>query len=672
MISENVEKGRKLLLALMLFGAIGTLQAATYYPTAGGDISTAADWGGTLPATDDAVVFSNGTYTAANDVGFGAVTVYGGGTFDFTDDPTRTITLTVERDTKDAAFIGTGANGSTLAFKGGTWYFAHGGIVNFGYSESRNSSANRTILLSNGVCFTNAYVVRAFASEYYDTFRMTGQSSIFCTGRFVLANGSAKGTVAEILDGSTVSAYCLATDSQPSNGGPSFTVIAGEGTCVTTTSTSVKYPSVAGTYLDGHTLYVTNGARFTLAGTFDLGTSWKHATAGDRAANRNVLRVAHGATMEAAVLNVGVHHEYGSNTVYLARESGVTSCSNDVQVLSGGKLACRNLFLGANQCSYGNRMTVADDALLVMKGGVASNEGLHVGYYGSGNEMVLSNVTGYTESNLLPEFRIGGSAGSSNNVFRITGAASHVRFAGDSRDRFGFGSSNEFIVENGAFLETVDTRWNSMISCTGCTLRVRGNARLKVDRTMYVGAATKGAGCGNRVVIEDGGAYTNSSGGISLALSDGIAADCPYPNGLELKNGRADMQALTVSTNCYAEFSGTNPVLKATAGCSVAGLGKLRFVVPKTGYVGVPYTITSSKNALTMEEGSVLEIDLSSKPYLDEPLTLVSCAKAMTIPASVLTVANEALDGKGVVYLDNGNKNLMLRVWRKGTSVYLR
>ena len=446
----------------------------------------------------------------------------------------------------------------------------------------------------------------------------------------------------------------------------------GENTGVTTTATSVKAQSVMGTYLDGHTLYVTNGARFTLAGTFDLGASWQHSTAGDRAANRNVLRIAHGATMEAAVLNVGVHHEYNSSPVYLARESGVTSCSNDIQVLSGGKLACRNLFLGANQCSYGNRMTVADDALLQMKGDVSSSTGLHIGYYGSGNELVLSNVTGYTESNLLPEFLIGGHAGSSNNVFRITGAGSHVRFSGTGTDRFGFGSSNELIVENGAFLDTVDTRWNSMTSCTGCTLRVRGNARLKVDRTLYVGAATKGAGCGNRVVIEDGGSFTNYSGGILLALSAGIAADCPYPNGLELKNGRADMQALTVSTNCYVEFSGTNPVLRATAGCSVAGLGKLRFVVPKTGYLSTPYTITSSNKGLTMEEGSALEIDLSSKPYLDEPLTLVSCAKAMTIPASVLTAANEALGKKGQVYLDPTGKKLMLRVWRKGTSVYLR
>ena len=668
MISKNVEKGWKTLLALVLFGAIGTLQAETYYPTAGGDISTAAGWGGTLPASDDAVVFSNGTYTAANDVGFGAVTVYGGGTFDFTDDPTRTITLTVERDTKDAAFIGTGANGSTLAFKGGTWYFANGGVLNFAYSDSRNSSARRTVLLSDGVCFTNAYLVRASTSEYYDTFRMTGRSSIYCTGRFILANSSAKDMVSEILDGSTICAYSFATDAQPSNGGPSFTVIAGEGTCVTTTATSVKVLSVTGTYLDGHTLYVTNGAQFTLAGAFDLGASWQHSTAGDRAANRNVLRIAHGATMEAAVLNVGVHHENNSTPVYLARESGVASCSNDVQVLSGGKLVCRNLFLGANQCSYGNRLTVADDALLVMKGGVGSNEGLHIGYYGSGNEMVLSNVTGYTESNLLPECRIGGSAGSSNNVFRITGAASHVRFSGLGGDRFGFGSYNEFIVENGAFLDTVDTRWNSMTSSTGCTLRVRGNARLKVDRTLYVGNVGSGVGCGNRVVIEDGGAYTNSSGGILLALSAGIAADCPYPNGFELKNGRADMQALTVSTNCYAEFSGTNPVLKATAGCSVAWLGKLRFVVPRTGYVGVPY----SSKSLTMQEGSTLEIDLSSKPYLDEPLTLVSCTTAVTIPASVLTAANEALGKKGQVYLDSTGKKLMLRVWRKGTSVTLR
>ena len=133
------------------------------------------------------------------------------------------------------------------------------------------------------------------------------------------------------------------------------------------------------------------------------------------------------------------------------------------------------------------------------------------------------------------------------------------------------------------------------------------------------------------------------------------------------------MATLVVSTNCYAEFSGTNPVLRTAAGCSVAGLGKLRFVVPCTGYVGVPYTITGSSGyTLTMDEGSALEIDLSSKPYLDEPLTLVSCTTAVTIPASVLTAANEALGKKGQVYLDSTGKKLMLRVWRKGTAVYIR
>ena len=117
MISKNVEKGWKTLLALVLFGAIGTLQAETY-PTAGGDISTAEGWGGTLPASDARVAFEAGTYTASQDVAFGAVTNYGDVTFDFTATPERKITINAYTNTETVLYS-SGADGSTYQFKGG-------------------------------------------------------------------------------------------------------------------------------------------------------------------------------------------------------------------------------------------------------------------------------------------------------------------------------------------------------------------------------------------------------------------------------------------------------------------------------------------------------------------------------------------------------------------------
>ena len=82
----------------------------------------------------------------------------------------------------------------------------------------------------------------------------------------------------------------------------------------------------------------------------------------------------------------------------------------------------------------------------------------------------------------------------------------------------------------------------------------------------------------------------------------------------------------------------------------------------------VPYTTKK----LTIEDDATLDIDISSKPYLDEPMTLVNGAETLSISDSVLAAANESLGRKGVVYLSADGKSLMLRVWRKGTSVYFR
>ena len=657
-----MKRARAVVSCVLAFHALVALHAEVFYPTPNGDISTAEGWGGTLPATDAKVAFEAGTYTASADVAFGSVTNYGNVTFDFTATPDRTITLDPGAS-KMIVLYNTGANGSTYQFKGGTWNAPSGGYVYFASSGGRNSSASRTILLSDGVVFTNATYVICIDRDYKSLLRMTGQSSIYCTDLFRATSGSTQNSRAEILDGSSVTAGRVFTDHQPTQGGPGTLVVAGAGSTLRATHTSRSQASAVGTYLDGNALYVTNGAILDVAGYLVEGQTWIKDSTTDRTSNKNLIYLANGATGRVSNLYMGAYVVSDAPEIdFKGHPNGVASHDNELHVKSGASLSVSQLYIGADRLSHHNRVVVDGGEIL------CSDTGIHVGHAGWGNELVLTNVTCYTEDNLLPSFWIGGQPCSSNNVFRITGAASHVRFSGTSADRFGFGSSNTLIVENSAFLDTVDTRWNLMQNCTGCTVRVRGNARLKVDRTLYVGNVGAGAGCGNRIIVEDGGSYTNYSGGILLALSAGIAADCPYPNGLELKDGRMDIVALTVSTNCYAEFSGTNPVLNATAVCSVRNAATLRFIVPGMGYKQAPLSI----KGLSMEEGAKLEIDISSKPYLDEPVILVDGSTELAIPASVLATANVALGGKGLLYLADGDRKLMLRVWRRGTSVVFR
>ncbi len=60
----------------VLSGMALTVRAVDF-PSAAGNIASAADWGGALPATTDSVRFgvNNGVYTASDDVQFAAMTV---------------------------------------------------------------------------------------------------------------------------------------------------------------------------------------------------------------------------------------------------------------------------------------------------------------------------------------------------------------------------------------------------------------------------------------------------------------------------------------------------------------------------------------------------------------------------------------------------------------------
>ena len=660
-IGVHLREWPKTMVAAVVFASFCCTLQATTFPTAGGDISTADGWGGTLPATDARVAFEAGTYTASQDVAFGAVTNYGDVTFDFTATPERKITINAET-TKATVFYGTGENGSTYRFKGGTWAFPTGGYVFFGSSDGRNVDANRTILLSDGVCFTNAVIVLGIDRDYNSTFRMTGGSSIYCSDIFRAVNGSIKNSRAEILDGSSVTARRIFVDCQPSQGGPAVAVVSGANSTLRATGTSSGDASGIGTYLDGHQLYVTNGAILDVAGFMVEGQTWLKDGA-NRQSSKNLIYLADNATASVKYLYMGAYVLSNSpDNSWNGHPNGASSHDNEIHVKSGASLDVTQLFIGADRLSHHNRVVVDGGSIS------CAGTGIHVGHYGWGNELLLTNVTCYTAESVMPRILVGVNSISSNNVLRIAGATSHVFFNGESRDMFQAGPCNEVVVENGAYLEAATMRFDCFGSSRNSTLRIRNGGRMRVAKTFYVGGkADSWLGCGNRLVVEDGGSYTNTSGGIRVGLSADVAADTP-PNGFVLSNGRVWVEGLKVSTNCYAEISGTNSVMRTSAVNTIMKNATLRFVIPKTGYVATPIV----GKGLTMVEDAVLDFDISAKPYLDAPLTLVTGTQALSIPASVLAAANERLGRKGVVYLSADNKNLMLRVWRKGTSVSLR
>lgn len=120
--------------------AASVVQAAVF-PKAGGDMASADDWGGTLPAATETVGFTKaGTYTASADVSFNAMTVnVDKAVFDLTDG-NRTVTLAGA-----SPFIFyPPKNGSSLEMRGGKYTFSNGS-ANFRAIRVAKSNCRRVI-----------------------------------------------------------------------------------------------------------------------------------------------------------------------------------------------------------------------------------------------------------------------------------------------------------------------------------------------------------------------------------------------------------------------------------------------------------------------------------------------------------------------------------------------
>ncbi len=144
------------------------------FPSAGGDLASAAEWGGTLPPvnSDTAYIKNNGTYRATGDATFFQFSIYANDVlFDLSQDGNKRITL---NDNSANAFTVVRGN-VKHTFKGGEWFFANKGTFSIG--SARNYSNNSTVL--DGACVTNVGTVYlGYSNGHGNTLTLTNNATL--------------------------------------------------------------------------------------------------------------------------------------------------------------------------------------------------------------------------------------------------------------------------------------------------------------------------------------------------------------------------------------------------------------------------------------------------------------------------------------------------------------
>ena len=241
------------------------------FPSAGGDLSSNAAWGGSKPASDDLVtIASNGTYTAASsDLAYGSLSVAATNVmFDFSATPSRRVVF--DGSVENALTVNKAK--SQTFFKGGEWAVADGKTCNFycGTGAYATRVHDHDVFLDSCV-WTN--LNRAYMGQGESRCRMImdNASRIYAKQCFV-GNGSLTGNQLFVFGGSTMHLSDSANPFYSDNGNsaPSSDtgkiVVSGMGSLISAPSGIFQ---VGNTHPDIH-LYVTNKASF-VAGQFMVG-----------------------------------------------------------------------------------------------------------------------------------------------------------------------------------------------------------------------------------------------------------------------------------------------------------------------------------------------------------------------------------------------------------------
>jgi len=300
-----------------------------------------------------------------------------------------------------------------------------------------------------------------------------------------------------------------------------------------------------------------------------------------------------------AVDTTDVADRYVGNTlpgIRLTIQPGVTLTSNKVVI-------------GYDAASDNNKVLVDGIGARWYSPGAVENT-FHLGYNGSGNELMISNG-GHVEvlgSGANHDALIGFNAGSDNNKMTVTGAGS--LFSNATTFYIGrAGSNNSLVIENGGHVESFNVRIGGGTGSTGAnpdsnSAGVDGAGSIwNIGGTLRVGSGVATTSNNNALNITNGG-VVNVTGNTFLGYDQGSDNNSLFVSGPRSQLNAHDIvigkvagatgNALTISNSgtvraTSINFNGENGSLNLNRGATI---------------ISDTINSTSSTNTLNIHQGS--------------------------------------------------------------------
>lgn len=229
--------------------------ADTAFPSAGGDLASAAAWGGAFP-TDRALIDKGGDYVVSDDVTLNGfyIDIGKNNNATFTVAAGKTVTL-------GAGFNLYAEQGyNDILLKGGTWDLtSHSFFPQNGWNSNNRNHYNLTL---DGVIVTNVdglVSMGYYGASGHNVFALTNGASLTTSGTFELSYDGQGDNALYVTAGSRLTCGSFKTTRNASNHASSRVVVDGAGSVLKTTASASQIG-----YANGHSVTVRNGASLLL------------------------------------------------------------------------------------------------------------------------------------------------------------------------------------------------------------------------------------------------------------------------------------------------------------------------------------------------------------------------------------------------------------------------
>ena len=704
---------------------------AVDFPSASGDISSATDWGGTLPSTTTPVRFNtnNGVYTAANDVQFGAMTVTAANvTFNMGvgegEDPRSIKINRLEAFKKN----------QVLTLNGGLWDVQNGFFITAAKDKSKNGG-NQLLAVTGGAVVTNVGTFRIAYKDSGNTVQLTDGSKMYVANGY-WDYGRGVSNALEVLSGSEIvfsgylrdSSFDSSTPTVPTYSWPRITV-SGAGSKLRITSTAAAGATAGftlGYNYGGGVFTVSDGAEASTVGGVGMGFSAyapessavirsggsfqiaKNLVIGAASSTFGHVLAVSNATSAATIsgeLHLGSKASTHSNAIVIDDggrvsvsgnvfvSSGEDSCSNRVVIAGGGELALSSewkisngarshdnvvVVTGGGKITGNKAMRIADSTTArgnrveITDGGELHASTIYLGGY-SGAGTTGGGCTSLLVSNATVKCTrvvFGQSPTCVSNRLTVTGRNTDFSMSYDSQCYlFGVGSHHELELSDGASWSH-DVTINLDSNACSNRLTITRGAKLSITGSSDFISGIGASSGANRVEVLDG-ASLEVGGSINVTHRENVlvVSNATVSAGVRLYVGNA-VNSSVVDSICGNRFEiyGTNSVVSTDGAFNIYRDSTLLVSLPEEGYVGNAAPVRA--NSASIAASATLAIEGIAEMRRCTKRT--SSRIALIHTATGVTVPSDTIDAVNASFVAAGAPDCRLYVSADGKDLMLK